>query len=126
MISVILSWIYIFLIGTSIGIGALHLFKKRNFSLSGYLAAGIIVMSAALVSGYVMRNKIKQLWRRYRPIICSWEGLFYGAFVLLIAFFTSRGEFHTDTWIFHTFDDGFYRDVYVPVCFSRIKRFQRA
>ncbi len=123
MISVILSWIYIFLIGTLIGIAALCRFKKRDFSLSGYLIAGIIVitvsieffsifmkigacvhlllLSATVVSGYIMRNKIRQLWRRYRPVICSWEGLFYGGFVLLIAFFTSRGEFHTDTNIYH-------------------------
>ena len=123
MISVILSWIYIFLICTLIGVGILTLFKKRHFSLSGYLAAGIIVITvyaeffsifmkiggcahlllllAALLSGYIVRNKLKLLWRRYRPVICSWEGLFYGGFVLLIAFFTSRGEFHTDTNIYH-------------------------
>lgn len=123
MIAVILSWIYIFLIGTPIGIGILSLFKKKDFSLSGYLAAGIIVttvyveflsifmkigvcahlllLSAAFVSGYIMRNKMQQLWRRYCPVLCSWEGLFYAGFVLLIAFFTSRGEFHTDTNIYH-------------------------
>lgn len=123
MISVILSWIYIFLICTLIGMGVLSLFKKRNFSLSGYVAAGIIVITvyaeflsifmkigvcahlllllAALLSGYIMRNKLKRLWRRYCPVICSWEGLFYGCFALFIAFFTSRGEFHTDTNIYH-------------------------
>lgn len=123
MISVILSWIYIFLIVTPIGIAALNLVKKKDFSLSGYLIAGIIVitvyveflsvfmkigpcahlllLSAAVVSGYIMRNNIQQLLRRYCPVICSWEGLFYGGFVLLIAFFTSRGEFHTDTNIYH-------------------------
>ncbi len=123
MISVILSWIYIFLICTLIGIGVLNLFGKKDFSLSGYLAAGITVITAyveflsifmkigfcahlllllaALLCGYIMRNKFKQLWRRYRPVICSWEGIFYVGFVLLIAFFTSRGEFHTDTNIYH-------------------------
>lgn len=123
MISVILSWIYIFLICTVIGAAVLRFFKKTDFSLSGYLTAGIIVitvyveffsifmkigvcahlllLSAALVSGYIMRNDIRGLWKRYRPVLCSWEGLFYGGFVLLIAFFTSRGEFHTDTNIYH-------------------------
>ena len=123
MISVILSWIYIFLVCTLIGVGVLNLFGKKDFSLSGYLIAGIIVISvyaeffsiimkigicahlllllAAFLSGYIMRNKFKQFWRRYRPVMCSWEGLFYGCFVLLIAFFTSRGEFHTDTNIYH-------------------------
>ncbi|MBD5546470.1 MAG: hypothetical protein HDQ97_03610 [Lachnospiraceae bacterium] len=123
MLSVILSWIYIFLICTLIGIGVLNLFEKRNFSLSGYLVAGIVVITvyveffsifmkigacahlflllAALLSGYVKRDIIQQLWRRYCPAICSWEGFFYGCFVLGIAFFTSRGEFHTDTNIYH-------------------------
>ena len=123
MLSVILSWIYIFLICTLIGIGVLNLFEKRNFSLSGYLVAGIVVitvyaeffsifmkigtcahlflLSAVLLSGYVKRDIIQQLWRRYCPVICSWEGFFYGCFVLGIAFFTSRGEFHTDTNIYH-------------------------
>lgn len=123
MISVILSWTYIFLICTVIGVAVLYCFKKTNVSLSGYLTAGIIVitvyveffsifmkigvcahlllLSAALVSGYIMRNNIRQLWRKYCPVLCSWEGLFYGGFVLLIAFFTSRGEFHTDTNIYH-------------------------
>ena len=123
MLLVILSWIYIFLICTLIGIGVLNLFKKRNFSLSGYLVAGIVVITvyveffsifmkigacahlflllAALLSGYIKRNTIQQFWRRYCPVICSWEGFFYGCFVLGIAFFTSRGEFHTDTNIYH-------------------------
>ena len=123
MLSVILSWIYIFLICTLIGIGVLDLFEKRNFSLSGYLIAGIVVITvyveffsifmkigacahlflllAALLSGYIKRDKIQQLWRRYCPVICSWEGFFYGCFVLGMAFFTSRGEFHTDTNIYH-------------------------
>ena len=123
MLSVILSWIYIFMICTLIGIAILNLFEKRNFSLSGYLAAGIIsitvyveffsifmkigvfahllLLLAALLSGYIMRNEILQLWRKYSPVICSWEGFFYGCFALGIAFFTSRGEFHTDTNIYH-------------------------
>ncbi|MCM1264268.1 MAG: hypothetical protein NC118_06390 [Eubacterium sp.] len=123
MLSTILSWIYIFLICTLIGVGVLNLFEKRNFSLSGYLMAGIIVISvyveifsifmnigacaqvilllAALLIGYKNRNRMKWLWKRYRPVIFSWEGFFYACFILGIAFFTSRGEFHTDTNIYH-------------------------
>ena len=123
MLSVILSWIYIFLICILIGIGVLSLFGNRDFSLTGYLITGIIVITvyvevysifmkiglcahlllllAALLSGYINRNIIRRLRRRYRSVICSWEGFFYCCFVLLIAFFTSRGEFHTDTNIYH-------------------------
>ncbi len=123
MLSVILSWIYILLICIPVGIGALSLFRDRHFSLIMYLIAGIIVITvyveffsifakigvcchvilliAALLAGYINRNKIGQLWMEYRPVIFSWEGFFYCCFVLLIAFFTSRGEFHTDTNIYH-------------------------
>lgn len=123
MLSVILSWIYIFLICVPIGIGILRPFKSRVFSLSGYLIAGIITITVyteffsifakigscahilllfiALLNGYSSRDTIKLLWKRYLPVVCSWEGLFYACFVLVSAFFASRGEFHTDTNIYH-------------------------
>lgn len=123
MLSVILSWIYIFLICVPIGIGTLRLFKCGILSLSGYLIAGIITITVyteffsifaktgscahilllliALLSGLINRDKVKRLADCYLPVVCSWEGLFYGCFVLLAAFFASRGEFHTDTNIYH-------------------------
>lgn len=123
MVSVILSWIYISVVCILIGIGILGLFKKTDFSLIYYLIAGIVVITVyaeifsifgkigacahivmvvvALFVGYVQRNRVKMLWQTYRPIICSWEGFFYCCFILLIAFFTSRGEFHIDTNIYH-------------------------
>lgn len=123
MLSVILSWIYIFLICALTGIGTLRLFERRAFSLSGYLIGGIItitvyaefcsifmkigccahliLLAAALLSGYINRNTIRQLWAEYSPVIYSWEGFFYGCFIVLAAFFASRGEFHTDTNIYH-------------------------
>ena len=123
MLSVIISWIYIFLICMLIGMGTLILFGKRRFFLTGYLIAGIIVITvyveffsifariggfahgilliAAFLAGYRNRNKIRKLWQTYCPVIGSWEGFFYVCFILLLAFFTSRGEFHTDTNIYH-------------------------
>lgn len=123
MLSVILSWIYIFGISMLIGIGALSMFKDKRFLLIHYLVAGIVVITvyveffsifagigacahgilvaAALVTGYMQRHKIVLLWRTYCPRLNFWEGFFYVCFVLLIAFFTSRGEFHTDTNIYH-------------------------
>lgn len=123
MLSVILSWIYIFGICMLVGIGVLGLYKNKRFLLIHYLVAGIVVitvyvefysifakigacaqgllLAAALATGYMQREKIRQLWQTYRPVIFSWEGFFYVCFILLIAFFTSRGEFHTDTNIYH-------------------------
>ena len=112
-----------FLICMLIGIGMLSLVRDRSFSVILYLVAGIIgitvyteffsifagigmwahvaLVAAALVSGYRNRRTAGQLWQTYRPVLFSWEGFFYCCFVLLIAFFTSRGEFHTDTNIYH-------------------------
>ena len=63
--------------------------------------AHAIMLTAALLSGYLNRDRIRSLFYACRPVVCSWEGFFYGCFMLLIAFFTSRGEFHTDTNIYH-------------------------
>lgn len=120
---IILSWVYLFLICMLIGIGVLGFTRSRHFFMTLYLVAGIIgitvyteffslfakigmwahvgLVAAALVSGYCNRSTVWRLWQTYRPVLCSWEGFFYCCFVLLIAFFTSRGEFHTDTNIYH-------------------------
>lgn len=120
---IILSWVYLFLICMLIGIGVLGFTRSRHFFMTLYLVAGIIgitvyteffslfakigmwahvgLVAAALVSGYRNRSTVRRLWQTYRPVLCSWEGFFYCCFVLLIAFFTSRGEFHTDTNIYH-------------------------
>lgn len=123
MAVIVLSWVYMFLICTLIGIGTLGLVRNRRFSVTLYLVTGIIgitvyaqffsifakiglwahvvLVATALVCGYRNRSTVWQLWQTYRPVLCSWEGFFYCCFVLLIAFFTSRGEFHTDTNIYH-------------------------
>ncbi len=123
MVVIVLSWVYMFLICTLIGIGTLSPVRNRHFSVTLYLVTGIIgitvyaqffsifakiglwahvvLVATALVCGYRNRSTVWQLWQTYRPVLCSWEGFFYCCFVLLIAFFTSRGEFHTDTNIYH-------------------------
>lgn len=123
MLSVIVSWIYIFGICMLVGIGALGLFHSKRFSLIHYLVAGVvgvtvyveffsifagigacahgILLAAALAVGVIQRHKVMLLCRKYCSRLCFWEGFFYVCFVMLIAFFTSRGEFHTDTNIYH-------------------------
>lgn len=123
MFVVLLSWLYIALICTIIGVGILSILKNEKFSWTYYLVAGIIVITvyveffsvfakigflahslillAAFIIGYRKRNVLQSLWKTYSPIVCSWEGFFYICFILFIAFFTSRGEFHTDTNIYH-------------------------
>ncbi|MCM1136077.1 MAG: hypothetical protein NC400_10935 [Clostridium sp.] len=101
----------------------MSLYKDKRFSLIYCVAAGIIastvyteifsifakigacahllLLAAALLLGYMGRERLRQLWRTCRPVLWSWEGFFYVCFIILIAFFTSRGEFHTDTNIYH-------------------------
>lgn len=120
MIAVILSWIYIAFICVLIGIGIL---RKKSLGVIYYLAAGIIgitvyveifsifgkigalahtiMLAAALIAGVLERKTIAGLWSRYKNSLFSWEGFFYLCFIIFIAFFTSRGIFHTDTNIYH-------------------------
>ena len=98
MLSVIISWIYIFLICMLIGVGALSLFEKQRFSMTGYLIAGVVIitvyveffsifakiggvshvilLAATLLIGYRKRNVIFRFLHTYRPIIFSWEGFY--------------------------------------------------
>ncbi len=123
MAVIILSWGYMVLICALIGVGMLGLFREKRFSMTIYVVAGIVGITVyaqffsifakigmwahvvlvvmALVSGYCNRSMVWQLWQSCKLILFSWEGFFYICFVLLIAFFTSRGEFHTDTNIYH-------------------------
>lgn len=123
MVCVILSWIYIFLICTLIGIGILSIIKNLKFSWVWYFVSGVVVitvyveifsifakigacahmilLAAAVFVGVVKRDKIKELCKEYASIIFSWEGFFYCCFMLIVAYFTSRGNFHTDTNLYH-------------------------
>ncbi|MCH5249161.1 MAG: hypothetical protein J1E98_04490 [Lachnospiraceae bacterium] len=130
MIAVLLSFIYITLFTTVIGVGVLGLVKdtkftteKLDFQPIHYMMVGIIAITVyveffslfarigavahiillmiAVIIGYFRRNRLNSLYKEYRSIIFSWEGFFYVCFIILIAFFTSRGEFHTDTNIYH-------------------------
>lgn len=123
MVVTLLNWIYITIVCLVIGTGGLGIFKKRQFSLIHYLIAGMIaitvyveyfsiigkigclahllMLAAALALGLVQRKRLEELWKEYFPVVCSWEGFFYLCFIIFIAFFASRGIFHTDTNIYH-------------------------
>ena len=48
-----------------------------------------------------VRGTLLQCLDKIRSIGISYEGLFYLIFIIFIAFYTSRGDFHTDTGIYH-------------------------
>ncbi len=73
------------------------------FSLFGKTGAvcHILMLLAAGAFGIAGRKIFLKEWEKYKKILFSWEGFFYAGILLLIAFFTSRGNFHTDTNIYH-------------------------
>ena len=123
MLVVLISWLYMALICFVIGNGVLAVFKKQKFSIIQYLVGGIITITVyveyfsligkigvvahllllvfAILCGYMQRKRIVELLKEMKEIIFSWEGFFYLCVLLGIAFFASRGTFHTDTNIYH-------------------------
>jgi len=128
MVVVILSWIYYFFLCGTIGLGiekllAKVLGRKWKFQIIDYVVTGmvgitiyaafasiiykvgmivhLVLLVLALVCGLGCRKEIKEMFPKAKKIIFSWEGFLFLCFVVLIAFFTSRGKFHTDTNIYH-------------------------
>ncbi len=73
------------------------------FSIFGKIGAlaHIILLFGALLAAVSGRKALYALWSGYKSKIFSWESFFYLCFILFIAFFASRGTFHTDTNIYH-------------------------
>lgn len=128
MVVVILSWFYYFFLCLTIGLGIEKILTKIlkgkwNFEVIDHLVAGIVgitayaalfsifykvgmiahllLLLAAIFSVYINRKDLLDLWKKGKKLIFSWEGFFFFCFILGIAFFTSRGQFHTDTNIYH-------------------------
>ncbi len=128
MIVSLLSFFYISIICLGTGMLANFCFNKvfkktLGFSVMSLIAAGIVVITVfaeyfSIVSkigpvphiimiilafaGYFLEKKrISMILSDAKKLLFSWEGLFYVGFALVIAFFTSRGVFHTDTNIYH-------------------------
>lgn len=128
MVVVIISWIYYLILCMTIGLGIEKSLKKLlwrewRFQTIDYLVAGIagitvyaaffsifykvgmiahiLLLTAALICGWRNKEEIKLWLKNHKKILFSWEGFFYLGVILFIAFFTSRGNFHTDTNIYH-------------------------
>ena len=109
-----------------LGIGLLFFSKStdKKHGLIVYLTAGTVILTvyaqyfslfakvgaichiAALLAsaaGYYINRKdvVPELFKRLRKDISAYEIVFYAGFIIFIAFFTSRGTFHTDTNIYH-------------------------
>ena len=129
MLSVLLNWLYIFFITQLIGFGFYncvnHFIRLKciKHNLFHNTVCGIVVTTVfaqffsffykvGLIANLILltfciftflRNKkiILEYTHLIKRIIFSWEGVLYLGIILLFAFATSRGLFHTDTNIYH-------------------------
>ncbi len=128
MAVVILSWIYYFFLCLTLGMGMEKILTKWlkgkwKFKVIDYLVTGIVgitlyaasfsifykvgmiahlgLLVLIVLSGIGCRKELKVILLKIKKLLFSWEGFFYVCFIIGIAFFTSRGQFHTDTNIYH-------------------------
>lgn len=73
------------------------------FSIFGKIGAvaHIIMLIITLLGYFSDRKNVICMIHSIREVAFSWEGLFYLGFILFLSFFASRGDFHTDTNIYH-------------------------
>lgn len=128
MLIVLLNWLYIFFITHLIGLGfykCLSKFLKCDitYKLSHTVVCGIVITTVyaqffsifhkvgfianlilLILSILVIIFYKKECFifvKQMKNTLSSWEGLLYLGLLLLIAFFTSRGQIHTDTNMYH-------------------------
>lgn len=130
MIVVIISWIYIFLISITVGLGVNRALSKlipvpavKEFGLTGLCVTGIVsltvyaeafsifykvgavchvlMLAGALFAGWVFRKELLKLLRDFMGSLKGNRLILFCLIILAGAFFTSRGTFHTDTGIYH-------------------------
>lgn len=128
MLVIILSWFYYFFLCTSIGMGTVTVLekimkKKWKFLYIDYLIVGIVsstiyaayfsifykvgmiahllMLAVVLYCAWKNKNTWRRILQDIKKITFSWDGFFYFCFILGVAFFTSRGDFHIDTNIYH-------------------------
>lgn len=137
MLEVMISWIYLSVMCTLIGFGTWKLLTKavklQQPSLIRYIVTGIVCITvyteylsivykiallaqsiavmAALATFLHYRKELMTEFDKILRKAISWEGFFYFLLVLFFAFFTSRGDFHTDTNIYHAANIRIYEEV---------------
>lgn len=128
MVSVLLNWLYIFIVTEIIGLGfykCINRISEReiSYSVSRNTVCGIVITTVyaqffsliykvGLIANLILlilclfiimksRQDLPQYLRFIRQTTFSWDGVLYLCVMLLFAFVTSRGLFHTDTNIYH-------------------------
>lgn len=128
MLIVLLNWLYIFLITQLIGLGfykCLSNFFKYNipYKLSHTVVCGIVITTiyaqifsifhkVGLVANLILlilsifviifyKKECLSIAKQLKNTLFTWEGLLYLGILFLIAFYTSRGQIHADTNMYH-------------------------
>ncbi|MCI2048251.1 MAG: hypothetical protein LKJ76_00845 [Lachnospiraceae bacterium] len=84
------------------GAAALTVYAEYYSIFGGVNTAAHVVMLAVLAFPAVLcRRELRRLFPELRRIFFSGEGILQTALILVIAFYCSRGPFHTDTGIYH-------------------------
>lgn len=140
MLVVLLNWLYIFFITHTIGLGFYkcinHIIKPPahsgisrntvcgivittiyveyfNFFYKIGLTAHLILLILCVLIIYLNKKINSEYFQIIRKTFFSWEGVLYAGFILLFAFATSRGLFHTDTNIYHAQAIRWYEEMHV-------------
>lgn len=128
MLIVLLNWFYIFIITSLLGLGFFRIIEKFHnqtisfkcthaivcgmvistvyaqfFSLIykvGFIASLILWILCLFIILWQKATVRAYLIQSFKTLI-SWEGAFYLAIILFLAFFCSRGTFHSDTKLYH-------------------------
>lgn len=138
MLTVLMNWSYIFLITQIIGMGFYqcisHLIKSDiKYRISGNTVCGIVITTiyaqffslfykVGLTANVILwilcvffiilyKNILLEYLNFLRKITFSWEGVLYLGVLILFAFATSRGPFHTDTNIYHAQAIRWYEEI---------------
>lgn len=84
------------------GVTVLTVYAEYFSIFAGVGAAAHILMLALVVSGaFLCRYEIRKSFTRLLRVLRSPEWLIILALTIALAFYTSRGSFHTDTGIYH-------------------------
>lgn len=129
MLEILVLWGYMLFINCAVGSGVLTLLHRISggrgrkigmvpavlagvvtitvyaeaFSLFGKVGmlAHLLLLALALACAWFCRKALLPVRKGIRTVCFSWEGALYLIFVLLTAYFASRGLQHTDTGIYH-------------------------
>lgn len=129
MLSVLLNWLYIFFVTAAVGLGFCQCLNRliprlqigsgltrdvvcgivittvyaQFFSLFHKvgLAANLFLLALCIGIALRCRKTVSAYLSLMKKELLSWDGILYAGVLLLIAFATSRGLFHTDTNIYH-------------------------